>query len=1012
MTTQELYFKLENPDFFAEGILPAHSDHFFYEGKEDITTGENSPLKQSLNGIWKFKYSANLEERPESFFLPETDVSQYDDIIVPSNVEIQGFAKPQYVNDEYPWEGCEALKNGQVSRENLPVGSYVKKFILKDNLKNKRVFISLQGVQSAFRLFLNGKYICYSEDSFTPAEAELTDYLAEGENYLAIEVYKYSSGAWLEDQDMWRLFGIFREVYLYAIPNAHLWDMKIVADYDYKENKGLLSADYTFEGKVSDILTEISDACGNIVFSKRVNAGDAGKTDISGMIENVLPWSGEEPNLYILTVTLFDESGSACEYSSSRIGFRHFAIEEGIMKLNGKRIVFRGVNRHEFSADKGRALGKEEMIKDIISFKKNNINAVRTSHYPNQSMWYRLCDEYGIYMIGETNLETHGTWTYDGRGEFHQPIPESKKEWLAPVIFRADNMLKRDRNHPAVLIWSLGNESYGGSNFVAMHDYLRKEDPTRPVHYEGVVHNPEFAAATDIESRMYEKPANIEKYITSNPSKPFICCEYMHAMGNSVGGMKLYTDLEDVSDSYQGGFIWDYVDQALYKEIDGEKYLAYGGDFGDRPHDGAFSGDGIVFADRTESPKLCEVKQLYAPVRITVETDKLLVENRNSFTDLSDYSIVYTVTVNGKEIQRTVIDRIECQPLTKTLIDISPNFALEETKDYVIKASLILKADKPWVNAGHEICFGEKVILAETNPVLVKREALEPFKHIVHGKKTSGVSTQSLRMLFNIFAPGPVSLNVGGKEYFEAPPIPIFTRAFTDNDRGCGFNKRAAIWTSASYAFDSSLVSFEEKENFVEAIYDYKGVVNPEIMSRVTYRVFSDDTVKVIFKYFGNDKLSEMPLAGWEVKLPVELENVRFFGKGPDENYIDRNNGYSTGVYETSVSDNLTHYLRVQECGNRTDVRWIELTDETGKGLCFACENGTFETCFLHYSTAELGNANHIYELPGENFTWLRITAVNTGVGGDDSWGAPVHPEFKADPAKDHEVVFVIKKVE
>ncbi len=1010
MTASELQMLLEDPEFFAENLIPAHSDHFFYGSVTDTSLEEDMPLKQSLNGEWQFKYSKNLSERPEDFYKPEADRSGFDTIVVPSNVEFCGFANPQYVNDEYPWEGHEDLGRGKISAEDMPVGSYARTFVIDEKLAGKRLFISLQGVQSAFRLFINGEYVCYSEDSFTPAEAEITKFVKEGENLIAVEVYKYSSGAWLEDQDMWRLFGIFREVYIYAIPEAHVWDMFIKAGYDHTKGSGSIQTHLKIEGPAKFALTDVLDKDGNLVFSKEGPVSEDGVCNIAGEIDKVLPWSAEEPNLYRVSVVLTDENGEPLEYCRTNIGFRTFKLENGVMKLNGKRIVFRGVNRHEFSADSGHAITKEEMLKDIISFKKNNINAVRTSHYPNQSIWYRLCDEYGIYMIDETNLETHGTWEYSGQGPFHDPIPASKPEWKNAVLFRADNMLKRDRNHPAVLIWSLGNESHGGENFIAMHDHFKSMDNTRLVHYEGVFHSRQFEAASDIESRMYEKPDGIREYLRSNPAKPFISCEYMHAMGNSLGGMKLYTDLEDEFDQFQGGFIWDYVDQAIWTERDGVRFLAYGGDFGDRPHDGAFSGDGIVFADRTDSPKVPEAKQLYAPVRLKVNEEHIRVENRNNYIDLSGFVIEFTIKTATELVFTNVIDDIVCAPGESVLLDTGFAGELDAGKDYVIRAVLKLKHDTKWEKAGYSVCFGEKVVFAETNPVANIEAEGKEFKHVVKSRKTCGASTDSLSTLFQIYKKGPSSLAINGREFFEAPPVPVFFRAYTDNDLGCGFDKKCAVWQSATENLLSKLTSAEYKDDHFEVVYDYNAAIDPRIWVRVTYEVYPDDTVRVIFHYRGLEDYKELPLAGLEFRLGRDLEHVRYFGKGPEENYCDRDNGYMTDVYTTTVKENLTPYLRTQECGNRTGVRFMELTNDAGEGLMFAAESGTFEASFLPNSGAELFNADHNFELPAHNYTWVRILAANTGIGGDDSWGAPVHDEFKPDPAADHDLVFVIKK--
>ncbi|MCQ2519170.1 MAG: DUF4981 domain-containing protein [Lachnospiraceae bacterium] len=1011
--SMELTEKLENPEFFAENLIKAHSDHFFFEKGKDVSLMENMPLRQSLNGIWKFKYSKKIEDRPVEFYLPEASLEGFDEIKVPGNIETQGFGYPAYLNDEYPWNASENLKPGEIPKNESPVGSYVTAFTLKSELKNKRVFISFQGVQTAYRLFINGKYVCFSEDSFTPSESEITDYLVDGENKLAVEVYKYSSGTWLECQDMFRMFGIFRDVYLYAIPKAHVWDIATETDYDFEKATGIFKAFIQTEGDAEYAVVDVIDAQGKTVLAKEgkiVSKGEETYTCVAGEIGNVNPWSAEKPYLYTVRVVLMDNIGNPVEYSILKVGFRHIEIRNSVLYLNGKRLVFKGVNRHEFDAVSGRAVTLEDMIKDIKNFKKNNINAVRTCHYPNQSIWYRLCDEYGIYMIDETNLETHGSWDYSANSPFHTPVPASREEWRDAVIFRANNMLRRDRNHPAVIMWSLGNESHGGSNFVEMYKHLKQADGSRPVHYEGVTWSPEYREATDVESRMYAKPDDVKQYLSHNPDKPFVLCEYMHSMGNSTGGMKLYTDLEDMSQSYSGGFIWDYIDQGLYTDKEHTR-LGYGGDFGEHPNDGAFSGDGIVFANREDSPKMPEVKQLYSNFRIKVNDKHISVENRSLFTNLSDYTLTFSICNESKEIYRKDYSELNCAPDNTLILDSGFEDVLEADKDYVIKAVLCEKEDTSWAEAGYPVCFGEKVILAEEGPRASVDLGNLSFKNIARGRKADGVETENMQVQFGKFEQGPRKLAIGGTDFLLTPPKPVFFRAFTDNDLGCGFDKNSQLWHMSSLYMKSSLSSFEEKEGMVEAVYDYNSTVDPRIWVRVTYEVYSTDVIKVHLKYRGLEGLPELPLVGWEMKLDKKYEYVTFFGRGPEENYCDRDNGDSMGIYKAKVSENLTPYLRPQECGNRTDVRWIELKDKNGEGLLFAASAGTFEASFLPYSASELNNAGHIYELPEQNYTWLRILAANTGVGGDDSWGAPVHPEFKPDPSKDYEVTFVIKKL-
>lgn len=592
---------LADPKVFAVNRLNAYSDHSYYLDIDKALNGDAMELKQSLNGRWYFNYAKNPNERFVDFYKEDIDCHYFDMIDVPGHIQMQGYDQMQYINTLYPWDGHEKLRPPHISSDDNPVGSYVCYFEVNEALKNKTTRLVFDGVETAYYVWLNGEFIGYSEDSFTPSSFDVTYALKDGENKLAVEVYKRSSASWLEDQDFWRFSGIFRDVSLYAIEDIHINDLfvKTTLKNNYKDVQVSVNLDVIAK-KEGYLNTALYDQNNNIIYQ----AKQLPLTNFSFGLTNVNLWSSENPYLYKLLLTVYDHDDNLVEVIPQKIGFREFKMDQGIMKLNGQRIVFRGVNRHEFAADKGRAITKEDMLYDIKFMKMHNINAVRTSHYPNQSLWYDLCDEYGIYLIDEANLESHGSWQKLGACEPSWNIPGNLPQWHDVVVDRANTMLQRDKNHPSILIWSCGNESYAGTNIVAMANHFRENDPTRLVHYEGCVWNRDYCEATDMESRMYAKAKEIETYLQGNPAKPYISCEYMHAMGNSLGGMKHYTDLEDKYAQYQGGFIWDYIDQAVYYTNGyGEKVLGYGGDFKERYTDYNFCGDGIVFADRTISPK-------------------------------------------------------------------------------------------------------------------------------------------------------------------------------------------------------------------------------------------------------------------------------------------------------------------------------------------------------------------------------------------------------------------------
>ena len=627
---------LDQPEVFRVNQLPAHSDHCFFESREAYETGE-SGLLQSLNGEWEFCYSVNAKSRPSEFYKEDFDRSSFDRIRVPGHIELAGYDKIHYINTMYPWEGhfyrrpaytakgWDGTEGSFSEADYNPVGSYVCRFDLNEGLRGKRVCIRLEGVEQAMYLWLNGSFVGYAEDSFTPSEFDLTPYIREKDNLLAIEVHKRSTAAFLEDQDFFRFFGIFRDVTLYAKPAVHMEDVWVKPALLEDNRTGRLSVEMklseeegeavSFEGISVDFT--LCDKDGKQCMQGTLPA-EENMILPAQTLENVTVWDNKEPYLYTLTITLTDKNKNVIEISPLRIGFRRIEIKDKIMLLNGRRLVINGVNRHEWSADGGRCITKKDMDFDIRLFKENNINAVRTCHYPDQIAWYYLCDENGIYVMSETNLESHGSWQKGGGIEPSWNVPGSFPEWKEVVLDRARTNFETFKNHPSILFWSLGNESYAGENIAEMNDYFKEKDESRLVHYEGVVHNRAYEdRISDMESRMYARPEEIAEYLSDDPKKPFLLCEYMHDMGNSLGGMKSYIDLLERFEMYQGGFIWDYIDQALWMtdEVTGERVLRYGGDFDDRPADYEFSGNGIIFADRTEKPALQEVKYYYGLYR-------------------------------------------------------------------------------------------------------------------------------------------------------------------------------------------------------------------------------------------------------------------------------------------------------------------------------------------------------------------------------------------------------------
>lgn len=1022
-TAKEFDYKwLSNPEIFAVNRRAAHSDHRFYASAKEEKEGSSS-LVYSLNGLWKFAYADCERDRIKGFEAEDFDCAGWADIPVPSHMETNGYCAPQYANVQYPWDGHEKLEYGQVPQYNNPVGSYVKYFTVPASFAGKRVMISFEGVQAAFAVWLNGSFIGYGEDSFTPSEFELTNALKRGENKLAVLVYKYSSASWLEDQDYWRLSGIFREVYLYACPQVHMADLCVRTPLNDDFSQGSLELSMEFMcGEEAKTFSELDFSVSLLaadekkVFSRSVEkfiVKPGGKEDLradtvkvsakaakredgepvarvqmQGYLEDLQLWSAEKPYLYTLIVTVKDAAGKVCEVVSEKVGFRRFELKDGLMQINGKRIVFFGTDRHEFSHINGRAITYEEMLADVINMKRNNINAVRTSHYPNQTAFYRLCDEYGLYLIDEANLETHSTWQ-NWEKAVEEALPGDRKEWLPAVLDRAKSMLMRDRNHASVLLWSCGNESFGGKDIFEMSEYFRSADPTRLVHYEGIVHDRRYEATSDIESYMYPSAKYIEEHILKeHPDKPMICCEYSHAMGNSSGAMDKYIALSEREPRFQGAFIWDYIDQAiLAKDRYGREYYGYGGDFNDRPCDYNFCTNGIVYSDRTDSPKMQTVKYNYQSIVVKVGDGEARIKNKALFTNTSEYEARVSVKKNGV-LMDTVSFEIAVAPQTENSVAL-PVKKEKAPGEYAVVVSFHLKEDTAWAKAGYEVAFGEYVYKVEQ-----KEKVVTGSLTLIDGTNNFGVRGDHFEVLFDRGGRGITSYRYMGREFIVSQVRPNFWRAPIDNDRGNGMPARAGVWKLASqYA---KIVKFGNYSTKKAAIlrYEYELPGMPEAKLAMTYTVTADGAVKVQLDYQHMEGLPELPEFGVIMKIPADYNRLTWYGNGPAETYADRTLGAKLGIYSNLVSDNMAGYVKPQECGNHTGVRFASVTDEKGVGLKFSAPV-PMEFSALPYTPFELENAEHTYELPPVHHTVIRAMHRQMGVGGDDSWGSWTHEEYR-----------------
>ncbi len=1006
------YNQIKNPEYFRDNRLDAHSSHKYYKSLEAMEL-EDEDFKYSLNGLWKFHYAKNYRSTIQGFEKEEYCCKSWDDIRVPAHIQMEGYDVPQYANVQYPWEGKEYIVPGEIPEEFNPVASYVKYFEVPQNMKGKRIFISFHGAESGLAVWLNGEFVGYSEDSFTPSEFELTPYIKEGKNKLAAQVFKWTSSSWCEDQDFFRFSGLYRDVYLYTIPEIHVTDLRVrtLLDDTFVKADLEIKVKASAKGKVRITLSHKGE---NIY--QQENPLEEDSTFVI-KTENPKLWSAEVPNLYDLLLEVMNENGEVVEVVPQKVGFRRFEMKNNLMTLNGKRIVFKGVNRHEFSSITGRHVKEEDVIKDIITMKQNNINAIRTSHYPDETRIYELCDEFGLYMIAENNLESHGSWDAPAvyAGDKSKVVPMDNPKWMEMMLDRVNSMYQRDKNHPSILIWSCGNESYGGKDIYEMSKFYKNEDPTRLVHYEGVFHDRRYNDTSDMESQMYTSVENIKKFLEKDRTKPFICCEYTHAMGNSCGAMHKYTDLTDTEPLYQGGFIWDYIDQSIdKKDRYGKVYQAYGGDFGDHPCDYNFSGNGIVYGkDRNPSPKMQEVKFNYQNITAEVEIDKVTVINKNLFVNTNTFDCVVSLQKDGKLIKKVAIET-NTEPLSKDKYTL-PIPVQTLPGEYTITVSFLLKEDTLWAKKGHEVAFGQNVY-----EIAKEKEEHKGDFEVINSDHNFGVKGENFEVMFSYLNGGLVSYRYGGVEMIKMIPKPNFWRTPTDNDEGNLMPMRYAQWKIASMYLshkkpskgnypDSMNPEIEITDEYAKITYTYYLPTTPEAYCNLSYKVYGDGYIETELSYEPVKELGDMPEFGVIFKFDADYENVSWYGMGYEETYTDRCKGAKLGIYKNKVKDNMAKYLNPQECGNKVGVRWASVTDLKGRGMLFTGDNMEFSA--LPYTPHEMENARHDFELPQVHYTVVRVSKQQMGVGGDDSWGAKTHEEYLLNTEEEMKFTFGFKGI-
>ncbi|MDR1808599.1 MAG: DUF4981 domain-containing protein [Propionibacteriaceae bacterium] len=977
------FARTADPTYFRDRRLDAHSDHRWFASADEARSGVSS-FEQSLNGVWQFHYAENPALAPTGFEAPAFDVTGWADIPVPSHIQLEGWDRPQYCNIQYPWDGHEALEPAALPSRFNPVASYVRDFTLDRPLgEGERLTVTFDGAESALAVWLNGAFAGYAEDSFTPSEFDVTDLLVAGENRLAAQVVKWSGAAWIEDQDFYRFSGIFRDVTLRRRPAVHAEDVAV----------GVEVAEDFSEAVVTVLVKLTGPGTATI--------DPEGQSPLTLTIPQPHLWSPDDPYLHDVTVVVADAAGHTTELIPLKIGVRRAGIEDGVFRLNGRRVVFHGVNRHEFGLN-GRVMSRAQTEADVQAMKRANINAVRTCHYPNNSFLYELCDRYGLMVIDEVNLESHSLWDRISRGDWtvDQALPGDRPEWRAALLDRAASLYERDKNHPSVVIWSCGNESFGGTNLLAVHDYFHAVDPGRPVQYEGVTWDPRYPDTTDFYSQMYTPAAEIEAFLRRHRDKPFLLQEFAHAMGNSCGAVDKYLDLAEREPLFQGGFVWDFADQAvLLRDPAGRPYFGYGGDCGDRPHDAEFCGNGLFFADHSPSPKVQEFRYLYRDLRSAVTRKTVTVDNRYFATPSSAFDCVVTLAQEGEILAETVLATDVPPGATATYP--LPVTVPDRPGEYTVDVSFRLKAATAWAEAGYEVAW-EQAVFEVPGVATGPDTAAAPT--LVRATHNIGVQAPGWEALFARGPAGLISYRCGptpgtAREFLRTPPQPNFWHAPTSNEQGWGMPARDGQWLLASRyprlapgVAPNPAVSLAD--GAVVVAYRYALPSAPPSDCDVTYRVTGDGRVEVTLAVRPGATLPDPPEFGFLLTLDPCYHHLAWYGEGPEECYADRRNGARLGVYEADVRDQLTPYLRPQEAGSHTGVRWAAVTDDDGVGLLFEAAE-PMEFSALPWTPFEIEHARHAVDLPPIYQTVLRPAWRRRGVGGDNSWGAQTHPEYR-----------------
>ncbi len=1025
----------ENPAVISRNTERPHATLTPYINEATALKFERtaSPYFKLLNGTWKFKWVQNPSKVPGDFFQPNTNTTNWDNIAVPSNWQVVGaregrpYDKPIFTNIKHPFK----TNPPYIQADTNAVGLYKTTFSVPTNWYGKDVFLHFDGVQSACYVWVNGLKVGYHEDGMTPAEFNISKYLRTGENSLSVQVINWSDGSYLEDQDFWRLSGIFRDVYVFATPTVHIRDFHVVTDLDETYKDATLRVSMfmkNFSALVQDkyqVKFSLYDAKGKQVLENAtktipmMDPKDESYLTFSAPVPSPALWSAETPNLYRLTIQILNEDGQPIEVYSNRVGFREVTLRNGLLLVNGKAVKFKGVNKHEFDPTTGRVISRELMIKDIKLMKQHNINAVRNSHYPNDPLWYELCDEYGLYLIDEANIESHELWQQKNYGIADRP------EWRDAFIARGKAMVERDKNHPSIIIWSLGNETGMGLHFEDMAQIIRLIDPTRPIQYEGRKDYPkdfkqldQSLTKFDIITTMYPAPQGLVKLMDKDPNRPVIICEYAHGMGNSIGNFQEYWDYIDQYPRLQGGFIWDWADQALFlKDATGKPYISHINYI-----DGANAGDGLVNADRIPQPEINEVKHAYQYIKfltkdtLSATNAQVKIKNTYDFTNLSQFQVSWQLLQNGKVIGQGDIDNLNLgagQEKTLAIPFQIPAYATPNS-EYFLNLSAKTNSKNPWAEAGHEVAYQQFFVKIPSTPAPeITVDAKTTLKVNILRAGSFKVVSQNFGITFDRTVFGISSWTIKNKELIIKPLRPNFWRVPTDNDEGGGKQAFAARWRNAgldSLRLVGGDMRVENINPQTVRVYTQSSWAARAggFMVKTVYTIFASGDVMVKNSISLNGNMPPLAKVGFQLLLPSTFRNLKWYGRGPFESYWDRKLGARIGEYSGKVADQHFPYTMPQENGNKADVRWAAISDSLGFGMLI---EGAPNISVHDYLDSDLLAAKHTQQLPRGLVTNVNIDLQQMGLGGDDSWTPRTHPEYLL-TAKEYNLSYRLRPID